>query len=58
MWEYRDEERDHLISVSVTVDKNEAAWGDNLNCYGRNGWELVTVIKIGDIYHHIFKRKQ
>ena len=51
MWKYRDIVREYILDV-------EGYGTDNLNFYGRNGWELVTIIEKDDIYHHIFKREK
>lgn len=48
MWEYRDEVRGYILEA-------EGYGTDNLNFYGRNGWELVTIIERDGVYHHIFK---
>ena len=49
-WEYLDVTCVRLIEPQ--------GWGtDNLNHYGEEGWELVSVTPVDGYFHHIFKRR-
>jgi hypothetical protein len=44
MWEYR------IVTSSVWMSV------DILNTLGKDEWELIVVVRVGDFYAHYFKR--